>query len=254
MKICVTIAALCAAAGMASAQVATINGSGNVAGNGNSGFGGVIGTGSMDIETLGDGTVNLTLTRGASGHFNNTVIYFDTTGGGVSNTSVLTDTGGGSFDGGRAAISGSGGNGLNADLGFGANFAAEFAISYETGFGGMFSIGADPTNHGFVTTVFGGGADANDATFTMSFNMSDLGLAAGDSFKMVATYLNAFDGFRSGEFIGANDTGPFPADPNIGQNEWILGDEDFILVNSVPSPGALGALGLGGLLAARRRR
>ena len=33
MKICVTIAALCAAAGMASAQVATIIGSGNVSCN-----------------------------------------------------------------------------------------------------------------------------------------------------------------------------------------------------------------------------
>ncbi|MEQ8770714.1 MAG: PEP-CTERM sorting domain-containing protein [Phycisphaerales bacterium] len=251
----VVAGALVALAGAAGAQTITINGSGSAAGNGNSGFGGVIGTGSMDIVTLADGTVNITLNRGASEHFNATVIYIDSLAGGVTNTSVLTDT----ADGGRAGISGQGFGGETSDLGFASGFGADFAISYETAFGGLFSIGADPTNHGFVAAVggdFGGqpGTSSADASFLISFNMADIGLAAGDSFSMVATYLNNGNAFRSGEFIGSTATGPFPNDPNIGQAAFDLGDDDYILVNSVPAPGTAALLGLGGLAAVRRRR
>lgn len=250
MKTFVCAAAVACVAGMASAQVATVNGSGTVAGNGSSGFGGVIGTGSLTIETLGDGTVNMTLTKGAGGHFDATVIYFDSLAGGVTNTSAMSDTG----DGGRAGISGLGFGGEMSDLGFAAGFGADRAISFETSFGGMFDLTGDLTNFGFVTTVNAGGNDANDATFTMSFNMSDLGLTAGDSFKLVATYLNNGNAYRSGEFIGADDTGPFPDGGNIGQNAWDLGAEDYILVNSVPAPASAALLGLGGVAALRRRR
>ena len=250
MRAFVTAAAIACAAGAASAQFSIVNGSGTVSGNGNSGFGGVIGTGSMFVETLGDGTVNMTITRGSSGHFDATVIYIDSLAGGVTNTSMLTDIG----DGGRAGISGQGFGGEMSDLGFATGFGADYAISYETAFGGMFAIGGDPANHAFVTTVFSGGADAMDATFTMSFNMSDIGLTAGDSFSFVATYLNNGNAYRSGEFIGTGDDTGFADGSNIGQNAYTLSDGSYVLVNSVPAPGAAAMLGLAGLTGLRRRR
>ena len=242
---------MCAAAGLASAQVATVNGSGTVNGNGNAGFGGVIGTGSLMIETLGDGTVNMTLFRGAGGHFDLSAMYIDSVAGGVSNTSFLNDLG----DGGRAGLSGSGFGGEFSDLGFAAGFEADFGITWETAFSGIFDLNSDNSNFGFVAAVSTDAArDANDASFSISFNMSDIGLSAGDSFSVVVSYLNSGNAFRSGEFIGADDTGPFANDPNIGQTAYQLGAEDFILVNSVPAPGAMALLGLGGLMAGRRRR
>jgi hypothetical protein len=242
---------VCVAASFASAQVATVNGSGSVNGNGNAGFGGVIGTGSLQIETLGDGTVNMTVTRGAGGWFDLGAMYIDSVVGGVSNTSSLSDLG----DGGRAGLSGSGFGGEHSDLGFGANFAADYGITWETAFSGIFDLTSDSSNFGFVAAVSADGArDANDASFSISFNMSDIGLNAGDSFRVVMTYLNSGNAFRSGEFIGSDDTGPFANDPNIGQTAYQLGDEDYILVNTVPAPGAFALLGMGGLVAGRRRR
>lgn len=245
----ICILALAAASATASAQVATVNGTGTVNGNGNTGFGGVIGTGSLQIETLGDGTVNMTLNHGS--HFDFTAMYIDSVAGGISNTSALSDTG----DGGRAGLSGTGFGGEMSDLGFGAGFEADYGITWEAAFSGVFDLTSDTSNFGFVTTAITDGArDANDAAWNISFNMSDIGLAAGDSFKVVASYLNNGNAYRSGEFIGADDTGPFPDGGNIGNNAWDLGAEDFILVNSVPAPGAMALLGLGGLVSVRRRR
>jgi len=250
MKTLMTMAAVVAACGTASAQIATVNGTGSVNGNGNTGFGGVIGPGSLDIETLADGTVNMTLNHPGD-HFDFTAMYIDSLAGGISNTSSLSDT----ADGGRAGLSGLGFGGETSDLGFGSDFAADFGVTWEAAFSGIFDLTSDTTNFGFVASAgTDASRDATDAAWNISFNMSDIGLSAGDSFKVVASYLNSGNAFRSGEFIGADDIGPFPADPNIGQNAWDLGIEDYILVNSVPAPGAMALLGLGGLAGVRRRR
>jgi len=250
MKTLMTMAALAAACGTASAQIATVNGSGTVNGNGSTGFGGVIGPGSLEIETLADGTVNMTLNHPGD-HFDFTAMYIDSVAGGVSNTSALSDT----ADGGRAGLSGLGFGGETSDLGFASGFEADFGVSWEAAFSGIFDLVNDNSSFGFVAGVSTDASrDATDASWNISFNMSDIGLSAGDSFKVVASYLNSGNAFRSGEFIGADDLGPFPADPNIGQNAWDLGDDDYILVNSVPAPGAVALLGLGGLVGARRRR
>ncbi|MEM7680411.1 MAG: PEP-CTERM sorting domain-containing protein [Planctomycetota bacterium] len=239
--------------GVAQAQIATINGSGSVAGNGNSGFGGVIGPGSMAVTTLPDGTANMTLTRGTGGHFDFTAVYIDSVAGGIANTSALSDTG----DPGRAGLSGTGFGGELSDLGFATGFEADFGLTIDTGFSGIFDIVNDPNNFGFVAAVSTDGTrDPNDATFNVSFNLSDIGLTAGDSFTFVASYLNSGNAFRSGEFIGSNDAGPFPADPNIGQNAYQLSDNSFVLVNTtpVPEPASLALLGLAAPVMLRRRR
>src|SRR2546430_3999637 len=70
-------------------------------GNGNSGFGGPIGQGSLTLTDDGT-TVSGTLTRGA-GNFNDAlVLYVDSVPGGFSDTSGFNDGG----DGLRRAISG----------------------------------------------------------------------------------------------------------------------------------------------------
>jgi len=240
-----TLASIVALAGTAHAQFATINGAGNVAGNTNAGFGGVIGTGSLDLITLADGSVSLTINRGGADFNDAAVVYIDTGVGGITNTSILTDT----ADDGRRAISG----GTNSDLGFAAGFSPAFAVSYQTSFAGLFSIGADPANHGFVAGV-GGGTNSNDASFPINFNLADIGLAAGDSFRVLVTYLNAGNAYRSGEFIGTADTGPFADGANIGNNAHTLSADSYILVNSIPTPASAAILAFAGLAAARRRR
>lgn len=241
-------------AGTSYGAYATINGSGTVGGNGNTGFGGVIGTGSLYVETFGDGTVNMTLTRGAGEFFDLAAMYVDSVSGGITNTSALTDTGGGG-DAGRAGLSGQGFGGELSDLGFAPGFGADYGITWEAAYSGLFDLVNTPSNFAFVAGVITDGSrSSSDASWHISFNMSQIGIAPGDSFKLLVSYLNSSNAYRSGEFIGADDTGPFPADPNIGNNSWDLQTDDFILVNSVPSPGPI-ALGLlGGLAAIRRRR
>lgn len=247
-----TVLALALAAGTASAQLATIDGSGTVNGNGNSGFGGVIGTGSLNVTTAADGTVTMSLARGNGGFFDLAVIYIDSLAGGITNTSQINDT----QDGGRAGISGNGFGGQTSDLGFASGFGADYGITMESAFSGIFDLNSgNPANLGFVAGVStDAGRNAQSASFNIAFNLSQIGLAAGDSFRLVVTYLNSGNAFRSGEFIGSAAAGPFAAGSNIGQNPFNLGSNDFILVNSVPAPGTLALLGLGGLAAARRRR
>ncbi|MAY74029.1 MAG: hypothetical protein CMJ31_04745 [Phycisphaerae bacterium] len=241
--------ALALAAGLAQGQLATINGSGTVNGNGNAGFGGEIGNGSLTVETLADGTVNLTLNHGSDSTFDNVGIYVDSVAGGINDTTGLTD----SQDNGRGILSG--GNGVS-DLGFAAGFNADYGITFDQFFSGIFGLTpADPANLDFVAGI---GTDMSrspeDAVWTASFNLSQIGLTAGDSFTFVLTYGNGGN-YRSGEFIGANpDQGSYPDGGNIGANFFQLGDNDYVLVNSVPAPGALALLGLGGLTATRRRR
>src|SRR5213593_2341397 len=72
-------------------------------GNGNSGFGGPIGLGSLTLTDDGT-TVSGTVNKGPNGFNDVLVIYIDSVGGGFSDTSGFADSGPG--DGLRKAISG----------------------------------------------------------------------------------------------------------------------------------------------------
>lgn len=288
MRECMRAAAVLAAAGLAgiaSGQIATINGTGSVAGNGNSGFGDPIGSGSLGIETLADGTVNISVTTG-TGFFNDTlVLYIDSVAGGLSNTSGMNSTGSVS----EASISGNGFGGEFNNLGFAAGFGADFALNFEANDGfdsnfsglveiasgalnfqstdgantvggaGSFNYSTDLPNPGAGDNTEDGRTSSPGSVLTASFNLADIGLSAGDSFKIVGTYLNPTNAFRSGEFFGVAQNSGFAADANIGNNtfgtgDFQLADNDFILVNSIPSPAGAAALGLAGLVGLRRRR
>ncbi|MCB1134390.1 MAG: hypothetical protein KDN05_24965 [Verrucomicrobiae bacterium] len=112
-------------------------------GNGNSGFGGVVGNGSLSVTD--DGTnLTFTFTRGTSSFNDTLVIYFDTTVGGA--TALPTSGEIGSPFVGRRAIVNEYGSGFTFSSGFGSDFA--FALK----------ANGSASNHLFTTPS---GANAN---------------------------------------------------------------------------------------------
>src|SRR3954467_13538885 len=92
-------------------------------GNGNTGFGGPLGTGSLTLSDNGT-TVSGTLTRG-SGNLNDlVVIYIDPPSGGFNTASGFNDQ----DDSHRRAISGVGGFGRST-VNFASGFNADYAIA-----------------------------------------------------------------------------------------------------------------------------
>ncbi|MEM8874812.1 MAG: hypothetical protein AAGD32_11215 [Planctomycetota bacterium] len=211
----------------------------------NSGFGDVIGLGSsfaIDSDTAG----NVNIGIASAGSFNDAaVIYIDSIGGvGLNSTTTIEDT----SDPGRSAISGDGG-GNESEITFAPTFFADFAIAIDTGFAGLFQINSD----GSLTFVASANRNAADSNNTeIDFNLSNIGLSAGDSFDFVVTYLNSSNAFRSDEFVGVSGT-TVPSG-NIGQNPVTLLTNDFATFTAIPEPlSVLAGGGLLGLIVLRRR-
>lgn len=207
-------------------------------GNGSTGFGGPVGNGSLAMSD--DGT-NLTVvyTRGTSDVFTNPIVlYFDTRAGGVGNTGLLADA----QDGGRRAISGFDGGTNRSTLTFPGSFTADFAVSFENGYAGLFDL-ANTTNFTFVSgapPVTGGGSGNNAATYTATIPLASLGVSAGSTFQFVNTYTSD-SGFRSSEwFGGANQT----LTGSQGWNPFTA--EAALSYTTVPEPGTLALLALAG--------
>src|SRR5256886_15117148 len=93
-------------------------------GNGNSGFGGAIGQGSLSLTDDGT-TVSGTVTRGAGPYNDILVLYVDSGPGGFANTLGFTDSG----DGSRKAISGIDGGGERSVLTMPSGFLPDYAIA-----------------------------------------------------------------------------------------------------------------------------
>lgn len=220
-------------------------------GNGATGFGGSIGLGSLDV-TLSGSTLNFTL-NAASPLGNDTVIYFDTIGGGFTDTSTLGDH----ADGGRTAISGTDGTNRSL-LTFAPGFAADFALSVEPTFAGLFQLNAG--GNGTLTFV----QDAmimnpSGNTYTFSLNLASLGISPGDQVKFVASLIST-TGYRSNETIGTSNTIPgTPGDaPNAGFNgTQTFSDFNTFQTAAIPEPATVLLVGpalLGGMFFVRRRR
>ena len=229
-------------------------------GNGATGFGGAVGEGMLAITSSGN-TINFAFTPGGTSGFNDdAVIYIDSTTGGITDTSTLSDNG----DGGREAISGdSNANGTRTLVTFANGFAADFAISLEgtaTGnYAGLFSL-ATPTGFAYID-----GMAPTLANGTYSFNLTyaDLGLAAGSSFNFVSTYVST-TAYRSNESIGTSVTTLDPANLGTAPNAGTTGSQTFsdfetFGAAAVPEPGPLAYVGFGtaavaGLALRRSRR
>ncbi len=170
-------------------------------GNGNSGFGGVIGTGTLVINDDGT-TITMEVTRG-SGDFNDAmVLYLDTTPGGrASIDGDVNDQ----ADALRRAISSAGD--FASVLTFPVGFEPDYAVAVDVNFGGLWSIPpSGPVGDGelpFVTSMNSTLMATTDASFTMDVDWTELGLTSGDSFDFIGIYLNPGNGFTSNESFGS---------------------------------------------------
>jgi hypothetical protein len=212
-------------------------------GNGNSGFGGAIGQGSLQIVNTPDGTLDFTLTRGLGDLNDSFVIYIDSLAGGFSNTGTFTDQ----EDDLRRAIS----NG-NETLSFTGGFAANYAIGGNIGFGGLWFLasGGDGA-HNYIDSV-GLAPTGNPAasSITFSTNVSQLGLTpnSGQSFSFVVAYVNGSNAFSSDEAIGGTITGGNP-----GNADFTI--DGFAIFTTIPEPSTYAfifGVGVVGLIFLRR--
>jgi len=218
-------------------------------GNGNSGFGGPIGLGSLTLTDNGT-TVSGTVNKGPNGFNDVLVLYIDSTVGGFADTSGFAD----GADGLRRAISGFDGGANRSVMTFGG-MSPDYAIALgpaSDNFGGLWQLANGGNNSlNFVTSVnLNPTGNANSPTYTFSFNVSQIGLTpnSGATFLMLGTY-TANSGYRSDEAVAGNDVG------SQGWNPFL--QTALASYTIVPEPATLTLLGLSGLatlVAVRRRK
>jgi hypothetical protein len=222
-------------------------------GNGGTGFGGPVGTGSVGITDDAINGMTVTFNRGAGGLNDALVLYFNTVPGGFVDNSTFADNG----DGGRTAISGAN-NGNPSRTLVTLPFAADYAMAIENGFIGVFQLASG--GNGSLTFLFGQSQSGSNSDASYSINippaeMAQIGLTAGSgqSFQFVGTYIST-SAYRSNETIGLSTTVPADGSGNAG----FANPQTFSEANSytlaVPEPASLGLLSLIGLAATLRRR
>ncbi|BAO76177.1 T9SS-dependent choice-of-anchor J family protein [Winogradskyella sp. PG-2] len=188
------------------------------AGNGLTGFGDVLGTGSLEVCAISGTTIDFTFTKG-SGNFNNDdymVIYIDSQSGGITDTANLTDTG----DPGRQAISGFDGS-SRSTLDFPTGFEPDFAIALDNNFAGLFEI-VESGSHTFIQdATLSPTATPTAATYTFNIDFTNINTSIGaESLKVLATYLNPDGAFRSNEAIGRMNTVGNPGANPVGMDTY----------------------------------
>ena len=216
----------------------------------NGSFGDVIGSNStLFIDSSTTGGLNFGLDP-VGGINDVVVIYIDSVAGGIADTTGVDDR---SFPAPRA-ITGNSDSG-SSEIFFARDFLADFAITIENGFSGLFSLSGAGTGITLIRDNNLNPDNTSNAAASREINLalSNLGIAPGDSFKFVATYISG-TAFRSNEFIGAPGAASANSDGDIGNNDVTLAAGDFHTFVAVPEPASLLAgCGLLSLVALRRR-
>ncbi len=190
----------------------------------NTGFGGVMGSASLlHVDSSTGGTLNFGLELGGGTLGNFAAIYIDSVGGGVDGTAGLTDTG----DLHRRMVSGTSPN-SSSDLSFAPGFKADYAVAFDSSYGGVWRINAGGS-HEFIDSVVIT-SSVPGASWEMELDLSDIGLLPGQAFKYVTSYADVIAGggndfYRSDEFHGvAGSTVP---SGNPGTNAVVLVSGDY---------------------------
>ena len=220
-------------------------------GNGATGFGGPVGTGSVTISDSLSG-MTITLNRGAGVLNDDLVLYLDTQPGGFNDTSAFMDN----ADGGRTAISGyNAGNPSQTVAYFTSGFGADYAISIENSFIGVFGLVAG--GNGSLNFLFGQGQSGinTDPSYSITISaaqMAQIGLTAGSgqTFDLVGS-LDSTSAYRSDETIGTSVTVPGDGAGNAGFSNPQTFITSDIYTLAIPEPSALALFGLSGLAAMR---
>ncbi len=169
----------------------------NYAGNGNTGFGGPVGTGSLSVTDNGTNiTFTITLTGGSfSG--NGLALYIDTGSGGFTSTSGFLDDG----DGGRTIVSGYSGSGQSV-MTFASGFKPAYALSFSDSYTSLFGLAnGDSGSLDYIT-------GQSTPLYTLTVPAADLGLTPGVTANIrIFGSLVSQTGYRSTEAVAGNDSG-----------------------------------------------
>ncbi|MFN3952032.1 MAG: T9SS type A sorting domain-containing protein [Thermaurantimonas sp.] len=200
-----------------------------ISGNGNSGFGDPVGSGSLEISTSGS-NISFKITRG-SGNFNDYLVIYIANGntGRRAIDGELSDNN----DSHRRAISLRG----TAGVTFSGGFMATHAIALNAGslsFCGLWSIPATGTvgDGGlvYINGVSGPGSNTF-SNFTFTITYANIGLSAGDPFSVVCIYGNpnsSDEMFLSNEMIGTGYTGSNPGKTMITLDNYRIFPDNHI--------------------------
>lgn len=240
---------------------ATVSPAATFVGNGESGFGGVLGTGSISVTDDGS-NLNFTFTKGSGSFSDFLVLYFDAPS--TPSGATILDTSGEAGDNfsGRRAIANEYGSGISA---MPSSFTASHAFALRTNgseSNHLFSIASNSDNMntlGFVNTYSVSNFGSTTASsYSWSIPFSALGLtqsvSATDTIKFFATYLNPLDGgnatYRSNEALSGEAMGG----SNIGYNDYSFGTSFSYTVTPEPSRALFAGLGLAAICLRRRRK
>jgi hypothetical protein len=226
------------------------------AGNGNSGFSGFLGLGSLTVSETTDGMITFAQAvggpNGPSLNGNVSVFYIDSQSGGFSDTSTFTDTGAtagnpaGNAD--HIAISGFNTSAQRELVTFASGFQADYAVAFQDGYLDLFQLQSGDTLN-YITGI----GQASGSPFTFSFSASQIGLTPAQGFNFVGT-LAAGNSYRSDEAIG--DIG-VTGNPGFDSAITFTNSNTFTPA-AAPEPSGLASLligaALGGALLVRRRR
>ena len=177
-------------------------------GNGNTGFGGVAGPGSLNVTDNGS-NINFSFTKGPSSFNDILVIYIDNLqSGGLTSTSGLLD------DGDQLRSATSGYNSSNkTTINFPAGFTPSYAIAVgpSVSFAGLFHLVNGGTySLGYVNSANLSTNTTTDPVFNFNIAASDIGGSV--SFRFIATYISS-SAYLSDEAIGFAIT---PGNPGFG--------------------------------------
>jgi hypothetical protein len=134
-------------------------------GNQNYGFGGSVGLGTLGVFDS-PGQMVFTLYRGPGAFTNDCVLYLDTKPGGFTDTSLFSDNG----DGARTAISGfNAGKASRTVVNFSPGFGADYAISIQNSFIGVYQLVAGGNNS--LNYLFGQAQSGNSLASSYSITI-----------------------------------------------------------------------------------